>query len=84
MAPPSPSHSTTTRTTRFSLGKLTADLAIGPIEVTCQNLLYADQNWIQPDEISAGVLGLAYPESFDTQSAQSSPSSGKLVAVLQC
>ena len=61
-----------------------ADLALGSIEVTCQDLLYADQNWIQPDEVSAGVLGLAYPESFDTQSAQSSPSPGKPMAVFQC
>ena len=61
-----------------------ADLAIGPIEVNCQDLLYADQNWIQPDEISAGVLGLAYPESFDTHPPQSPPSPGKLMAVLQC
>ena len=61
-----------------------ADLALGSIEVTCQDLLYADQNWIQPDEVSAGLLGLAYPESFDTQSAQSSPSPGKPMAVFQC
>jgi hypothetical protein len=67
------------------LGKAcSADLALGSIEVSCQDLLYVDQNWVQPDEISAGVLGLAYPESFNTQSAQSSPSPGKLVAELQC
>lgn len=56
-----------------------ADLALGPVEIDCQHVLYVDQTWIQPDEASAGVLGLGYPESIDTQPVGLSPSPGKLI-----
>jgi hypothetical protein len=54
-----------------------AKVALGPVEIACQNLIYAEQTWIQPDEVSAGVLGLAYPELIDTAFSQLSPSPGE-------
>lgn len=52
------------------LGKhCSADLALGPVQIYAQDLIYADQNYIQPDDVSAGVLGLAYPEIFDSSPA---------------
>ncbi len=43
-----------------------ADLALGPLQIQYQNLIYADQNGVATDDVSAGVLGLAYPEIFET------------------
>ena len=48
------------------LGTWTTDPTLGPISIDGQDLTYADPNNIQPDKISAGVLGLAYPKVFDT------------------
>jgi hypothetical protein len=40
------------------------DVSLGNFQVLAQDMILADQNWILPDMVSAGVLGLAYPEAL--------------------
>ena len=63
----------------YMYGKRAAeDISLGDYQVYGQDLVLADQNWIQPDEISAGVLGLAYPEALTSSlSSLLSPSQGE-------
>lgn len=49
----------------FMIGKHSVeDISLGSFQVSGQDLILADQSWILPDEVSAGVLGLAYPEGL--------------------
>jgi hypothetical protein len=56
-----------------------AELALGPVRINCQEIIYADQTWVQPDEVSAGQLSLAYPESIEAALIPLSSNSGKLL-----